>query len=275
MEALDGPIAVASQRTEDGYTLEAVLPWPPGFQAQTGSAVNVNLALDDLDEAEGAENVNADLRREAQLVWSGDSSVYRDASQFVPARFMGKPVPTEVARLSHLVNGSLDADIDADGTLAKPDGWTRLQAWGKDDGQTLWDGKGGVDGTPALAIRGVTNRLAWQSVGRPVQTGVTEYIVTGKVRTQGFPESTKATVSLGFYDATTKWVGTPHVPGEPSATGTIGWTEFTFRVPVDRIPAKAATWRVVCYVDQPAPGGTVWFDDLSVTTRTAAAQTGP
>jgi hypothetical protein len=263
--AVDGPVAVASSRTEGGYTLEALLPWPVGFSPGTGASVNVNLALDDLDEAEGAENVNSDQRREAQLVWSGDASAYRDASQAVPAVLTGTARPSPVPMQSLLVNGLIQADIDADGTLAKPDGWGRLQAWGQDEGQTLWDRTGGVDGSAALCVRGVTNRVGWQSVDRPVQTGATEYVVTGKVRTQGLPDGTQATVSLAFYDATTKWVGTPKLPGQPALTGTTGWTSFTFRVPAERVPKTAATWRVICLVNAPAPEGAAWFDDLSVT----------
>jgi len=263
---VDGPVAVAGRTTDDGYTLEALLPWPAGFEARTGSTVNVNLALDDLDEAAGAENVNADLRRKAQLVWSGGANGHRDAADFVPAALTGTAPPMQVPRLNLLVNGDANADLDADGALTLADGWIPIRAWGPDQGQCLWDRKIDGAGNAALAIRGVTKRLGWQSATYPAQVGVEGYRVTGRIRTRALPKSSAAAVTLAFFDSDGKWLGTPGVPGQPAATGTAGWTEFTFQVPAARVPKSAAQWRVVCLIREPAPQGCAWFDDLTVTT---------
>ncbi|MBM4049655.1 MAG: hypothetical protein FJ279_31555, partial [Planctomycetes bacterium] len=160
-------LALSSRRTPQGYALEVRIPWRSfgAYAPKPGSAVGLDLGLDDVDIAQATE-------RKAQMMWAGTSRNFVDASGFARGRLALPPsasAPAEPTRVNLLPNPSFEIDLDSDDALTVKDGWREMLAdWKDTTGSCLWDRSVARTGRASASIRGVTTHRTWESPPIPV-----------------------------------------------------------------------------------------------------------
>ncbi|MBM4084388.1 MAG: hypothetical protein FJ272_06325, partial [Planctomycetes bacterium] len=250
-------LALSSRRTPQGYALEVRIPWRSfgAYAPKPGSAVGLDLGLDDVDIAQATE-------RKAQMMWAGTSRNFVDASGFARGRLALPPsasAPAEPTRVNLLPNPSFEIDLDSDDALTVKDGWREMLAdWKDTTGSCLWDRSVARTGRASASIRGVTTHRTWESPPIPVSND-TAYRASVWAKTQNLGQG-QARLFVACFNADGKWVG--NAATSANAADNSDWQQLTAQVPAGKLPAGTTVVRIDLGLRGPTQG-TVWFDDAA------------